>query len=46
MNLGHTLRKQKRYSEAIKMLEKALSLSLGQAGTYSALGYTYHLQVT
>ncbi|CAL8472035.1 g11577 [Coccomyxa elongata] len=44
VNLGHTLRKQKRYNEAIKMLEKALSLSLGQAGTYSALGYTYHLQ--
>ncbi|KAK9905515.1 hypothetical protein WJX75_001308 [Coccomyxa subellipsoidea] len=44
VNLGHTLRKQRRYSEAIQMLERALGLCPGQPGTYSALGYTYHLQ--
>ena len=45
MNLGHTLRKQRRYDEAVQMLQRALGLCPGQPGTYSALGYTYHLQV-
>lgn len=45
VNLGHTLRKQKHYDEAIQMFERALGLSPGQPGTFAALAYTYHLQV-
>ena len=44
VNLGHTLRKQGLYAEAVESYQRALGLRPGQPGTYSALGYTYHLQ--
>lgn len=43
VNLGHALRKLKRYSEAISVLTKALGVNTIAPGTYAALGYTYHL---
>ena len=44
VNLGHVYRKQRRWADAVAAYERALSLAPGQPGTYSALGYTYHLQ--
>ncbi|KAG0597202.1 hypothetical protein M758_UG320200 [Ceratodon purpureus] len=44
VNLAHTFRKLKSYPEAICMYERALSLFPRDASTYSALGFTYHLQ--
>ncbi|KAJ7299336.1 hypothetical protein O6H91_Y249500 [Diphasiastrum complanatum] len=44
VNLAHTLRKLKLYTEAITMYEKALALSPRGASTCAALGFTYHLQ--
>ena len=45
MNMGHVLRKSGRYREAVEKYHAALVLAPGQAGTYAALGFTYHLQV-
>lgn len=44
VNLGHALRKLKRYNEAIAYYEKALALSTRSLSTYAGLAYTYHLQ--
>jgi len=44
VNMGHVLRKARRYPEAIKQYHSALALAPSQAGTYAALGFTYHLQ--
>ncbi|KVI10531.1 Tetratricopeptide-like helical, partial [Cynara cardunculus var. scolymus] len=44
VNLAHSLRKLKRYSEAITYYEKALALSTRSLSTYAGLAYTYHLQ--
>ncbi len=43
VNLGHAVRKQHQYSEAIELYEQALGLCPMQPGTYAALGYTHHL---
>ena len=43
--MGHVLRKTRRYQEATQLYHEALVLAPGQAGTYAALGFTYHLQV-
>ena len=43
VNLAHVYRKLRRFDKAIEMLTRALGASAGQAGTYGALGYTYHL---
>ena len=45
VNLGHVLRKQRRYPEAVSRYLQALALAPTQAGTFVALGFTYHLQV-
>ena len=45
VNLGHVYRKQQRWPEAEEVYFKALSLKPGQASTYGALAFTYHLQV-
>ena len=45
MNLGRVYRKQQRWQEAVEVYFKALSLKPGQASTYAALAFTYHLQV-
>nr|KAJ0197835.1 hypothetical protein LSAT_V11C700382240 [Lactuca sativa] len=44
VNLAHTLRKLKLYSEAITYYEKALALSTRSLSTYAGLAYTYHLR--
>ncbi|EYU26316.1 hypothetical protein MIMGU_mgv1a004647mg [Erythranthe guttata] len=44
VNLAHSLRKLKRYNEAITYYEKALALSTRSLSTYAGLAYTYHLQ--
>ncbi|XP_058221476.1 anaphase-promoting complex subunit 6 isoform X1 [Rhododendron vialii] len=44
VNLAHSLRKLKRYHEAITYYEKALALSTRSLSTYAGLAYTYHLQ--
>lgn len=46
VNLGHVYRKAQQWQAAIDCYTKALGLSPGQASTYSALAYTYHLQVS
>lgn len=46
VNLGHVYRKQQRWQEAEEVYFKALSLKPGQASTYAALAFTYHLQVS
>lgn len=43
INLGHALRKLRRWSEALGCYHRALGLVPGQPGTYSVLGYAYHL---
>eukprot|EP00191_Tetraselmis_sp_GSL018_P013716 CAMPEP_0177591846 /NCGR_PEP_ID=MMETSP0419_2-20121207/8229_1 /TAXON_ID=582737 /ORGANISM="Tetraselmis sp., Strain GSL018" /LENGTH=478 /DNA_ID=CAMNT_0019082643 /DNA_START=732 /DNA_END=2168 /DNA_ORIENTATION=+ len=43
VNLGHVLRKQQRYSEALDCYGTALGLCPRSAGTYAAIGYTFHL---
>eukprot|EP01025_Chloroclados_australasicus_P000777 TRINITY_DN10290_c0_g2_i6.p1 TRINITY_DN10290_c0_g2~~TRINITY_DN10290_c0_g2_i6.p1 ORF type:complete len:551 (+),score=67.41 TRINITY_DN10290_c0_g2_i6:169-1821(+) len=43
VNKANCLRKLRRYDEAIKTYQHALILKPGQAETYAALGYTYHL---
>ena len=45
INLAHVYRKQKRWPEAVDTFEQALGLCPGQASTYAALAFTYHLQV-
>lgn len=42
-SLGHAYRKQRRYGDAIRMFQQALGLCPVNAGTYAALGYSYHL---
>ncbi|XP_009587121.1 anaphase-promoting complex subunit 6 [Nicotiana tabacum] len=44
INLAHSLRKLKRYNEAITYYERALALSTRSLSTYAGLAYTYHLQ--
>ncbi|CAM6099881.1 unnamed protein product [Calypogeia fissa] len=44
VNLAHTLRKLKMYTEAISMYERALALCPRGASTYASLGFTHHLQ--
>lgn len=44
LNLGHGLRKLRRYLEAICQFERALALSPRQPAALAALGFTYHLQ--
>lgn len=46
VNLGHAYRKCKQYRRAVHWYNRALSLAPAQAGTYAALGYTHHLQVS
>ncbi|XP_072974279.1 anaphase-promoting complex subunit 6 [Typha angustifolia] len=43
VNLGHSLRKLKRYQKAITYYEKALTLSTRSLSAFSGLAYTYHL---
>jgi tetratricopeptide (TPR) repeat protein len=43
INLGHALRKLRRWGEALVCYRRALGLVPGQPGTYTALGYTCHL---
>nr|CAD1837361.1 unnamed protein product [Ananas comosus var. bracteatus] len=43
VNLGHALRKLKRYQRAISHYEKALSLSTRDFSAFAGLAYTYHL---
>ncbi len=40
INLGHLLREQKRYDEAIEVLEQAIATEPGHAGAYANLGTT------
>jgi len=44
VNLAHAYRKLRKFDSAIEMLNKALGACPTQAGTYSALAYTYHLK--
>jgi tetratricopeptide (TPR) repeat protein len=44
VNLAHAYRKLRKFDLAIEMLNKALGACPTQAGTYSALAYTYHLK--
>ncbi|GAB2230997.1 hypothetical protein Droror1_Dr00027280 [Drosera rotundifolia] len=45
VNFAHTLRKLKRYDEAISCYEKALALSTTRSlAAFAGLAYTYHLQ--
>ena len=43
VNLGHALRKFRRWNEALFWFDKALGIAPGRAGTHAAMGYTYHL---
>jgi len=43
-NLGHAYRKLREFGQAVHYYELALSYSPKEASTYSALGFTYHLQ--
>lgn len=43
VNLGHTLRKLRRWNEALFLFEKALGIAPGRASTLAVMGYTYHL---
>lgn len=43
--MAHVLRKSRRYEEAVEQYHAALVLAPGEAGTFAALGFTYHLQV-
>ena len=43
INLGHALRKLRRWAEALECYHRALGFVPGQPGTYTAVGYTYHL---
>lgn len=43
-NLGHALRKQRRYAEAAACYERSLALAPRCAATHAALGFTRHLQ--
>lgn len=45
INLGHALRKQCRYTDAIKQYQKALGLCPLRGSTFTALGFSYHLQI-
>ena len=44
VNLGHAMRKEKRFKEALKHYNIALSLCPFEPGTYNAIGFVYHLQ--
>lgn len=44
VNLGHALRKQHRYEDAIQQYQRALVYRPNQAGTFTAIGFAYHLQ--
>ena len=43
VNLGHCYRKIGMYDQSVIALNRALALDAHQPGTYSALGYAYHL---
>ncbi|GBG32886.1 Anaphase-promoting complex subunit 6 [Hondaea fermentalgiana] len=43
-NLGHAYRRMRRFDDAIRYYEEALSYNPKEASIYSALGITYHLQ--
>ncbi len=42
-NLGHALRRLRRFDDAAAALRAALGLAPGRAGTHAALGFTLHL---
>eukprot|EP00210_Caulerpa_lentillifera_P003465 g3307.t1 len=44
INLGHALRKQRRYEDAIAQYQKGLLYAPNKSCFYTALGFTYHLQ--
>jgi anaphase-promoting complex subunit 6 len=44
VNIAHSFRKLKRYSEAIKYYTLCLALSTNNSSIYVALGFTYQLQ--
>jgi anaphase-promoting complex subunit 6 len=44
VNLGHALRKLRRWGDAEGCLRRALALAPWAPGTHAALGYTLHLQ--
>eukprot|EP00210_Caulerpa_lentillifera_P004795 g4577.t1 len=44
VNLGHALRKQGRYDDAIRQYQRALVYRPDQGSTFTAIGFTYHLQ--
>jgi len=43
-NLGHAYRRMRKYDEAIRYYEEALSYNPKEASIYSAIGFVYHLQ--
>ena len=43
VNLGHALRKLKRYEEALEAYRRGVGANPEAAGTYTAMAYTYHL---
>jgi tetratricopeptide (TPR) repeat protein len=44
VNLGHTLRKQQKFEDAVEWYTQALALNPRGSSTHGALGYTYHLE--
>eukprot|EP00164_Ancoracysta_twista_P022723 GFYU01042048.1.p1 GENE.GFYU01042048.1~~GFYU01042048.1.p1 ORF type:complete len:126 (+),score=38.97 GFYU01042048.1:41-379(+) len=44
INLGHAARKLRRFEEAVTCYQKAQGLVPNNPDTYSAMGFTYHLQ--
>jgi anaphase-promoting complex subunit 6 len=42
-NLGHALRKLRRWPEALDCYRRALGLRPGRPGTHAAMGLTHHL---
>lgn len=44
MNLGHALRKQQRYPEALKLYQRALRLCPSEGSTHTAMAYTLQLR--
>lgn len=43
VNLGHSLRKLRRWDEALQVFQQALGVSPFQSGTLAAIGFTYHM---
>lgn len=44
LNKGHAMRKCKRFDEALESYQQAAKLCPRNAATYTAIGFTYHLQ--